>query len=241
MGRQESGLRATSLAKANERVSGLRAKSPQRPAGVRPPRHVPASGLRHCTLGRRRCGPCRWQAYGQHWEARYQAKLPTGTTSWLADLVVDGRWGVGCLVCGLAGEVGTTFARSEAARAKTMRPQIFDKHEASAKHIAAHLRLPGRPIDQHELVTPPPLETFAGCWRAFKKSRTMEQPVGATVFRRKACAVQWCLAEAVRRIDRDFISKAECITLSQDATESRLLARFVAADAELNVRRGVLG
>ena len=52
---------------------------------------------------------------------------------------------------------------------------------------------------------------------------------------------QWCIAEALRRKQRAFLSRAVCIGIAQDARESRLLVRCVAVDDKLTVRRFMLG
>ena len=50
-----------------------------------------------------------------------------------------------------------------------------------------------------------------------------------------------CLVEGMRMLDRSFLSSAKCLSMKRDERDCRLLLRFVAANAALDVRRGILG
>ena len=50
------------------------------------------------TGGESPCAFCHFQQYRTSWAGRLPIK-PGGSTSWLSDKVVKGRWGVGCSVC----------------------------------------------------------------------------------------------------------------------------------------------
>lgn len=53
--------------------------------------------------------------------------------------------------------------------------------------------------------------------------------------------MRWCLAEAMRELDREFLRRAHTVSLMQDSRKRRLLVRFKAATLSLETRRGILG
>lgn len=57
--------------------------------------------------------------------------------------------------------------------------------------------------------------------------------------RKKVAMMRWCLAEAIRKQDREFLARAECVSLQQDVRGTRFLVRFRAIDNDLAVRTGV--
>ncbi|CAK0823904.1 unnamed protein product, partial [Prorocentrum cordatum] len=59
--------------------------------------------------------------------------------------------------------------------------------------------------------------------------------------RKKVRVMGFCLAEAVRMSQREFIAGARSLTIMQDSRKHKLLMRFKAANDDLDVREGVLG
>ena len=77
-------------------------------------------------------------------------------------------------------------------------------------------------------------------WRALRKRRFMQ--MDSAVGHRKTNAKKaFCLAEGIRRINRKFLASATSISLNQDASNSRMLARYTATNDRLMTRSGVLG
>ena len=61
--------------------------------------------------------------------------------------------------------------------------------------------------------------------------------------KKKSATMAWCLFEALREEERQFLAEASCMSLAQDSRAGRLLTRWVAcggSDRELVVRSGVL-
>lgn len=57
---------------------------------------------------------------------------------------------------------------------------------------------------------------------------------------RKMASMAWCLFEAQRDQERDFLAKAAAISVSQDERKGILLCRYIASSETLEVRTGVL-
>eukprot|EP00959_Pyramimonas_sp_CCMP1952_P398612 8352372-Pyramimonas_sp.AAC.1 len=64
---------------------------------------------------------------------------------------------------------------------------------------------------------------------------------GVAIGRGKQQRYQWCVAEAIRQKQRDFLSRAACVGIAQDARAHRMLVRIVAIDHKLNEMRFMLG
>ena len=58
--------------------------------------HIPGGPL---IGGEPPCAFCGFQKNRTSWAKRLPLNLSGGSTSWLSDKVVNGRWGVGCSVC----------------------------------------------------------------------------------------------------------------------------------------------
>lgn len=71
--------------------------------------------------------------------------------------------------------------------------------------------------------------------------RGMEQALGDVARRHKIRLMIFCLAEAKRQTERQFLSNCKCVAIHQDGRKGRLLIRYCAVGANLEVRRGCLG
>ena len=58
---------------------------------------------------------------------------------------------------------------------------------------------------------------------------------------KKCKRMEFCLSEAIKRKDQEFLKDAGSMVLHRDATDGTLLARFQACDSALNIRSGVVG
>ena len=58
---------------------------------------------------------------------------------------------------------------------------------------------------------------------------------------KKCWKMQWCLGEAIRRLDKDFLANSSAICLHRDATGGTLLCKFQASDRDLNLHCGIFG
>ena len=171
--------------------------------------------------------------HGHTWKQKL--KIASTGKSWLG--LRDGT--VCCLLC-----PGITFESS---------PQLqlcnLLRHHRSTKHnnyVATYLNKAERhgkapPTDQFQAVMAHVVER--GAHGKLKQRRlngppdTLAFPLGWSKRRR----MEWCLAEAKRNLDREFLRQATVASLMVDARNGSLLVRLAAADAQLNTRSMVLG
>ena len=112
-----------------------------------------------------------------------------------------------------------------------MKAQKLLKHSASAEHQSATAAYFG--IAEVATRSPPASEML-------ELLQTLQQ--GRVGDRHsKSQAITWCLREALLDIDRDFVRKAQTLSICRDDRAQRLLIRFTGATADLEVRSGVLG
>ena len=86
----------------------------------------------------------------------------------------------------------------------------------------------------------PTVQDFQKTWAAVRGGRALDF-LGTAAGRFKNRRVIFCLAEGVRQLDRAFLARCSSMTLSQDVSNSRQLARFWGATDTLEVRAGILG
>ena len=144
------------------------------------------------------------------------------SSSWLEARLVDGVWGVGCLVCSAAG-LQTDFANFSVRSYLHM--GNCKRHGASLQHQKALnlLNLDNAKIDQK-------LAPNLSEWQLILDHRrgvaslSFSLSVEQLGKRFKITKMQWCLAEAARDMVRSFLRQAGSIALSQDARKNKLLA-----------------
>lgn len=103
---------------------------------------------------------------------------------------------------------------------------------------AAHLKKLGRePLSS---VGAPAISDFQQVL-AHRRASESYRADRAVAGSKKAGRLSWCLAEAMRDEDRQFMAKACTIAVLQDMRKDVLCIRFAAANAKLEVRRGILG
>lgn len=162
------------------------------------------------------------------------ADKPTAAKGcWLASAVVDGKWGLGCIVCCANGSPGAfgTFTWTGSGSNRSLKTQKLVKHSQTHEHERA-------------------LESYFGFMDKSIAAPTREEMLEQLQVlqegkagnpHRKAHAITWCLSEALLDIDRAFVRKAVTLAVCRDDRAQRLLMRFTGATADLEVRSGVLG
>ena len=110
---------------------------------------------------------------------------------------------------------------------------LFEQHEKTRCHrigIGTATARAEAPSDEH----------FAKTYLAARE-RSTTRPIPGVSNTKKTRKMVYCLAEAARQLDRDFISTATCMTIMQDVRKSRLLVRFRASAPKMKTRCGILG
>ena len=152
---------------------------------------------------------------------------------WLASAIVDGKWGLGCIVCcatNSSAGVFASFSWRGSGTAKKLRKAKILKHGASAEHKRALAKY----FNQEEILGAPPIEKMSEHLSLLMQGKVAG--IGS-----KGSAMTWCLREALLDIDREFVRKAKTLSICRDDRALRLLMRFFGATDALIVRKGVLG
>eukprot|EP00959_Pyramimonas_sp_CCMP1952_P445936 9336363-Pyramimonas_sp.AAC.1 len=150
--------------------------------------------------------------------------------------------GVICVACAATGMAGTMAKDGAQSSLKLCN---FAKHSELTSHRSAIQMLLGNNQKAHDLEmskAAPSTEEFRVCWAAVKRGSCHDVDDDTPGnhrdrYRKKV----FCLAEAVRTLNRDFLQDCQCISLSQDGTQGRLLTRFLATNSKLDIRRGIMG
>ena len=195
------------------------------------------------------CAECVFWKHHRAWWAR----LNTG--KWLTAKVVNGIWGLGCVVCQHAlvlSEAGRPLIslppsgcnRTALAtfRQKTIpRFQCFQRHEQNQMHQEATALLRGKDALQTlKRRLAPQEDAFETVWdlaRGGGNRTGFFRGLG----RQKRRRIEYSLAEAVRERQRAFLQRAATIGVQLDKRGATLLVRFAAANDAMMLRTGVLG
>jgi hypothetical protein len=143
---------------------------------------------------------------------------------------------MGCIVCNAEG-AGGPWASFNTGYDASCRINHLMRHTASRAHKAAVLRY--LKINGREGA--PATAEFLAVWDAAANGLRPAKGVEQVGKRERIQKLQWCLAEAMRAADREFLKQASVIALIRDERHGRLLIRYRAVDANLNFRCGVLG
>lgn len=160
-------------------------------------------------------------------------KLKVANGCWLASATVDGKWGLGCIVCcakGLPGPFGT-FAWTGSGVNAILKTSRLVKHCKSEEHERARASYFGF---TDKSIAAPTREEMLQLLQTLQQGKAAEH-------HSKVHAMTWCLREALLDIDRAFMRKAVTLAMCRDDRSQRLLMRFTGATAGLEVRVGVLG
>lgn len=161
-------------------------------------------------------------------------KLAIAKGCWLASAIIDGEWGLGCIACCANNGTGpfAAFHWRGNGKKNTLKQKAIIKHRESMEHkraVAAYFGQEGPSLPS------PSEEEFVKILDTLLLGRAQ----GDT--NTKSRAMIWCLHEALLDIDRKFLESAKTMVLCRDDRNLRLLMRFVASNADLEVRSGVLG
>ncbi|CAE7244095.1 haeIIM [Symbiodinium sp. CCMP2592] len=167
----------------------------------------------------------KWARLRSKWQQA--CKLP-GHGTWLD--VKLAPWGVGCKACKAAGLTGS-LAQYGVRTTAGLQMQNFLKHQKSASHKEAVSQFVGG--SSSTAVGAPPPQSF----QALIDESSAGRPPGC----RKNRQMTFCLAEAAKALDQDFVAKASKVCLFRDERKGRLLLRFRAVDKNLLVRSGTMG
>ena len=155
----------------------------------------------------------------------------------LAGKRTEGVWGLGCRVCASAGRPGS-YATFSIRTKGSLKIANITRHENSREHGDSIYKAHGLPIQKD---TAPPSATWTEALEYFRQGRSFRALGGKFGVRAKPRKLAWCLAEAMRNIDRNFFKRVASCTILRDESKSQLVVRFIASDAKAVVRRGQLG
>ena len=172
--------------------------------------------------------------------------------SWLFSKSGAGGKTFGCKACHLAGAdgpYGQVAATLDGGRARGADFRL-KSHANSLVHLKAVAQLTGSldarkvAANVHNERAAPPNKWFSRLWDNYKVGNrghvvNADMPLGAMGKQRRGV---YCLAEAIRMIDRDHIEKSASLASHTDGRGSRLTMRFSATtEANLECRRGTIG
>ncbi len=180
----------------------------------------------HCEHGSQRCPRCKWASVGKRWQAEFP---------WLTERVEP--WGIGCAVCASCPQAtsasDTAFKLLQVTTVQGLQKCNIAKHGQSKCHRAA--------VSGEGDCGAPSIAEFKQTW-ADVRNAELEDEAGLTYIGESKKAKQiFCLAEAIRGLDRKFLARATCITLTQDGRKQRLLTQFCVTDTHLKTRSGIVG
>ena len=164
--------------------------------------------------------------------------------SWLEVAPRSQPWGIGCRVCreyrsttGKNLSVNVAWA-AFGIRGKHMNTQSIHRHMMTKHHIAALMQITGG--SGQSPIGSPPLADFLVVLHDSRQglAHASNKTVG---HRHKISRMRWCLAEAIKDIERSHIKHSIAVALHQDAREQLFLVRYAAVTKDTHVMRGVLG
>ena len=224
--------------------------------GARPsvatPRHA-SPGVAKAAASPAACPRSQWATSA----ARWQKCTPMGPKmgSWLAarTSTSNGKlWGVGCKACRWA-----SMSRPIVLTDPSVQPYVkfsvsplrlanFRRHAHSISHreaCALYLRHLANSDSKPNTAEPHTFVLHAAPCREDFKAAWVALRTGSNNLRRspkKARSIQWCLYEALRDWELRFLQAAGCINIALDERNGRLLVKYSASDAKLDVRWGCL-
>ena len=182
------------------------------------------------------CTQCTYKANRAKWHAAACFSAEPRVT-WLAHK----RSGCGCVACHEKYH-GTAAATALADyRGQTLKWSNILRHKTTYLHRQAEAAL-ARQTTPKAYAAPTPAE-FKETWQNVRAGNAAAKLLeGKRVNERKRRAMEWCLAEAVRDLHREFLADASTMSLSWDGRHGRLVSRFSAThENTLEVRQGTLG
>ena len=186
------------------------------------------------------CFKCKHLSNKYRWQQVFQidANQPA-LGSWLTGKTKDGHFGIGCAICSLA-KTGSSGALHMWDATSVLQTCFFKRHELTRMHQKALAEFLGQEPPKDRPATPSK-EAFEAVLEHTKRAGAIFKGVKGVGGKNKTQKVQYCLAEAVREMQRRFFKRAESIAVHPDSKGMRYAARFSAADATLAVWKGTFG
>ena len=91
-----------------------------------------------------------------------------------------------------------------------------------------------------EVLGAPPASDWERVWEDLAKGVSPSAGING-IGRKKVFRMLFCLNEALKRLDMEFFQQTVCMSVSRDERHGRLAFRFIACNADLQVRQGRLG
>jgi hypothetical protein len=180
---------------------------------------------------------------------RSMEKEASGLTGHQRDIAFQTSWIAthpkkpGCIGCRPCAKVQKGFPSGARAfaryRVKTLKLSTILKDGSSTFHRSNTRKFLGLGCSKPKTHAPS-AKTFKALWKGVRKGSSLDS-LRALGGREKLGNMRWCLAEALRIQDRQFLASAACICLARDERDGRLVVRFSATDSNLTTRRGLLG
>jgi hypothetical protein len=192
------------------------------------------------------CARCMFIMHEERWvEELVLAPGIEAPASWVDTATSsDGQWGVGCICCRDAGMVGN-LAKFELRTAKALQKCHLQDHQALSSHknaVEEYLGKRGLTSSGVSLAAAPHLSSFEKLWNqtcdGIAPSSSALADLGGY---HKLQQMLFCVAEAIREDDRTFLAGARCVALFRDERHARIAVRYVACNADMEVRHGHLG
>ena len=117
------------------------------------------------------------------------------------------------------------------------------KHQDSMSHKQQVVQYLGLSLGHDGIVldSAPPIEHFKDAWETVRAGSSIRTGVKDFCGETKLSYLVKCIAEAMWAKDRSFVAEAKCMGLLRDERHGRLLVRYRAVDADLNLRTGIFG
>ena len=182
----------------------------------------------------------KWQRLGRRWQSQCQIDKtkdcgPAG--SWLQPRHVGDAFSVGCKVCADAG-LKTVWACFDVRSNSHLQLVNIKRHDRSSSHKSAMLKAMGDPSTVLSCLAPP-REDFEKLIEEQQKGISFNaSSVGSC---KKAIKMTWCLAEALRDLDKAFCKNISDLALHSDGSGRILRAYFNACNKLMNTRQGIFG
>jgi hypothetical protein len=189
------------------------------------------------------CPLCTFARRAPEWAkvASIDPALPDKT--WLvAKPPAASPWGWGCLVCRSASadaDIGSAWAKLEVGGNSLCKTNLLRHAHSRAHEKATHRFLQRLGLAHGDHLDAPPVNDFHVVLRASRRGGANVDDVG-NHDSRKLATISWCLFEALRDQDREFMQKVRAMSVCQDGRQAVLQVRFVACDASMSTRSGLL-
>ncbi len=183
------------------------------------------------------CLQCMYLKNLPRWRSASCFMFDDHNVTWLAHK----KTGLGCILCHAAGFEGRVLGKFLGGPA-CLKVATLRRHGASEQHRRA-LGLLNHKASPQNVWRPPRPDEFKKVWEDVRSGKAQTVMDGEKLpNRRKRRAMEWCLAEALRKKGRDFVQHAATISLSSDARKGRLVVRFSGSrNGTMEVRQGTLG